>query len=262
MPLRKSPPEKEVRKAAEIVARALETLKLSTTEGVSLLELEKIAQEAIRAQGAVSYNKGYKPEWSQVPYPAVLCVSVNEEVAHGIPTDRKLKKWDLVTYDLGIKYKSACGDAAITVPVGEPLPRDARLLRYSMQCLQEGIKKVHDGVSIGELQRAMENYARLNGYSIVKDYAGHGIGFDMHEEPLIPHFYDINNPRQDILTEGQVICLEPILTPGNGVIYMKEDKWTTATIDRQKASMFEVMLLVTKEGSEILTPNLLIPYIS
>ena len=248
---------KHLREAANIVSDVLLELKRLTKPGVNLGMLDEMAERRIREAGATPYNKGYHPEWSKTPYPATICASVDEEVCHAPPGLRELKKGQIVTYDVGIKYKTGCGDAAITVPVGEISNRKERLLRYAKRALFAGISEVKAGRPVSKIGEAVSKDADINGYYIIKEFGGHSIGREMHEEPKIPNFYDKKNDAI-ILTEGQVICIEPMITPGNAKIGIsKEDSWTVFCLDKQPVAMYEAMILVTKNGYEILTHHLI-----
>lgn len=245
----------DIRTAAAIVTEVLLELKELSKEGASLALLDEIAERRIREAGGEPYNKGYKPDWSQVPYPATICASVDHEVCHAPPGNRILRAGSIVKYDLGVRYKDGCGDAALTVAIGEVDNRKARAMRYGLQALYEGIKVVKAGVPIYAIGDAIQSFAGTRGYEVVRAFSGHHIGKEMHEEPLIPHFFDAT--RTDLLKEGSVICLEPILTPGKqGVEISKEDGWTFYTKDFQPVVMYEHMVLVTKEGYEILTKHI------
>ena len=268
MSLKNGPPKEEnLRIAADIVSDILKHLARPdiSSPGRKLKELDELAGEMMKQAGATSYNKGYKPEWAKVPYPAIICASVNADVAHAPPGERILEEGDIVTYDIGIRYKNACGDAATTVGVGEISSRDERLLRYAKRSLQAGIKEIRAGQPIGEISKAIEKSATLNGFNIVKSLAGHHIGRKMHESPLIPHYY---NPKdrhrfenkstyEEILEAGRVVCLEPILTPGHGGTGGDAtDGWTIFTLDDQKSAMYEDMILIKENSYEVLTSHL------
>ena len=252
----RKPKEKDIKQAAYIVSEVLLRLKKLAIIGVELNILDDFAKSIIKRYGATPYNKGYHPKWAKEPYPAVICASINEEAAHAPPDNKILKDGDIVIFDLGVRYKSACGDAAITVAVGEIDNQKNRLLRYARRTLYEGIKQVKAGVSIREIGKAMERLANGRGYNIVKDLGSHAIGKEMHEEPL---FSNYDNPELEnvLLKEGQVICIEPILTPGKAIISIKPDNWTLYCVDNKPAAMFEAMVRVKKNGPEILTHHLI-----
>ncbi len=246
------------RVAAGIVTDVLLELKALTKPDVSLDMLDELAERMIRERGGEPYNKGYKPDWALVPFPATVCCSVNHEICHAPPRGRLLKNGDIVKYDLGVRYESGCGDAALTIAVGEVDNRKQRAMRYGLQALYEGIKVVRAGAKIGCIGEAIERYAGVNGYTVIREYGGHHIGKEMHELPNIPHYADYTSPEfGKILKEGSVICIEPMITPGNGMNAINaEDKWTAFCKDHQPVVMFEEMILITHQGYEILTDHL------
>lgn len=255
------PKEKDIRDAADIVSIILLELKELTKPDVSLNLLDEYAARRIKELGATSYNFQYKPDWAVEPYPATICCSVNHEICHAPPRGRILKSGDIVKYDIGIRYKSACGDAGLTVAVGDIDNRKRRAMHYGLQSLYEGIKVVRAGVPISSIGKAIETYATLRGYTIIKEFGGHHIGKEMHMKPEIPHYVDYKNlpqvQNQEVLEEGKVICLEPMLTPGSGRVAINiEDKWTAFCVDRQPVVMWEHMILVTAKGYEILTKHI------
>ena len=244
------------RVAAGIVTDVLLELKAMTKPDVSLDMLDELAERMIRERGGEPYNKGYQPKWSEVPYPNTICCSVDYEICHAPPRGRSLKAGSIVKYDLGVRYKSGCGDAALTVAVGEISNRQERAMRYGLQALYEGIKVVKAGVPISAIGDAIERFCGSRGYQIIKEFGGHHIGREMHEDPLIPHK---RYPEDDhkFLQEGAVICIEPMITPGKGQMKMAaEDGWTAFCPDGQPVVMFEHMLLVKADGYEILTKHI------
>lgn len=243
------------RRAAQIVTEVLLELKALTKPDVSLDMLDELAERMIRERGGVPYNKGYKPDWSPVPYPNTICCSVDYEICHAPPRGRTLKNGSIVKYDLGVKYKTGCGDAALTVAVGEIDNRKARAMRYGLQALMEGIAVIKPGVPLSEIGRAIEQFCSSRGYKVIMEFGGHYIGKEMHQPPLIPHFYD-SKLDTVLLKEGDVLCIEPMITPGKTQIGMLPDGWTAVVMDRQPVVMFEHQLLVTADGYEILTKHL------
>ncbi|MCK4522400.1 MAG: type I methionyl aminopeptidase [Nanoarchaeota archaeon] len=243
-----------LRKAATIVSDILLKLERLSVPNTLLSVLEDETTLMIKKAGATSCIKDYKPHWAKEKYPSVLCACVNEEVVHCPPGEKVLKEGDIVTYDLGIAYKGVKGDAAITVPVGAISNRKQRLLRYSKGALLEGIDKVKAGVAISEIGKVIDTYSSRNGYNVFRTFCGHHIGKEMHELPLIPNFEDSVNHGK--LEEGKVICIEPTLTPGKEDIVLLADNWTTKSIDNQPCAMFEAMVLVKKDGFEVLTHHI------
>lgn len=248
----------DVRMAASVVSTILLELKEMTKPDVSLNMLDEYAARRIVELGATSYNFQYKPDWAQAPYPATICASLNYEICHAPPRGRSLKNGDIVKYDLGVRYKSGCGDAALTIAVGEVDNRKQRAMRYGLQALYEGIKVVRAGVKIGEIGEAIERFVGPRGYNIIREFGGHHIGREMHELPHIPHYTDYQSKDfRTPLKEGAVICIEPMITPGNGASAISmEDKWTAFCKDHQPVVMYEHMILVTADSYEILTKHI------
>ena len=249
---------KDIRGAANVVSSILLELKELTKPNVSLDMLDEYAARRIIELGATSYNFQYKPDWAQTPYPATICCSVDYEVCHAPPRGRTLKEGSIVKYDVSVRYKSGCGDAALTVAVGEINNRKERAMRYGLQALYEGIKEVRAGAKIGSIGEAIQRFAGPRGYNVIKEFGGHHIGKEMHEAPHIPHHIDYESPLfRETLREGSVICLEPMITPGEGEVKIaKEDGWTAFVTDRQPVVMYEHMILVTTDGYEILTKHI------
>lgn len=244
------------RVAANIVTDVLLELKALTKPGVSLDMLDELAERMIRERGGVPYNKGYKPSWSESPYPSTICASVDYEICHASPRGRLLKAGQIVKYDLGVRYKSGCGDAALTVAVGEIDNRKQRAMRYGLEALYKGIEVVRAGQKISVIGEAISGFAGTRGYAVIREYCGHHIGKEMHMKPDIPHFVDYKNPTQEILEEGKVICIEPMITPGKGNMTIAKDGWTAFVKDGQPVVMWEHMILVKADGYEILTKHI------
>lgn len=241
--------------AAGIVTDVLLELKELTKPGVSLDMLDELAERMIRERGGTPYSKGYHPSWAPEPYPSTLCTSVDMEVCHAPPAGRTLQAGSIVKYDLGVKYKSGCGDAALTVAVGEISNRQERTMRYGLRALYAGIGAVRAGAPISAIGEAISHFCLVHGYTVIREYGGHHIGADMHEAPHIPHV-PYKEDESVFLKEGAVICIEPMITPGKGKVRVWKDGWTAYVEDGQPVVMFEHQLLVTKDGCEILTKHL------
>ena len=246
-----------MRASATLVSDILLELASLTKPGVSLDMLDELAARRIEEAGAVAANKNYKPEWAPIPFPATICCSVDYEICHAPPRGRTLQEGSIVKYDLGIRLNGAYGDAAITVAVGQVDNRKNRAMRYGLQALYEGIKVVKAGVSISAIGRAIEHFCALRGYTVIREFGGHHIGTKaMHEPPFIPNVY-YKEDEDKVLKEGSVICIEPMISPGKGrSVIAREDGWTSFVPDRQVVIMYEEMLMVTKNGYEILTNHL------
>lgn len=237
-----------MRKAGMMVSKTHKYLKPFIKEGITTLDLDKLAEDYIRSMGGVPSCKGYEG------FPATLCTSVNDEVVHGIPNKRKLKKGDIITIDMVIGYEGYQGDAAWTYAVGEVSNQKKYLMHHTEKALYEGISMVKPGNRIGDISFAIEEYAKKHNLGIVKELCGHGIGTYMHEDPDVPNYGKKGvGPK---LKEGMVICIEPMLNLGSADIYMLEDGWTIKTEDALPSAHYEHTILVTHDGYEILTPRL------
>lgn len=252
--------------AADIVSEVLLEVASHIRPGVTTFMLDCVAEQKIKELGAYSYNKGYHPEWAKFPWPTVSCISVNNIIAHGLPSERVvLTEGDLVNIDLGIVDKNGnCGDAALTVGVGNLAPEDEKLLRYAKNVTYAGIRRLADGMVNHQIAQAMENLAATGGFVINHQLCGHRIGKKMHEEPLIYHVTNpyTNGEQYEQYTKfmrtpfhsGEIVCLEPCITfKDKWGIIDPQTGWTFQTRDGRKSAMFEHMVLVKKDGYEILT---------
>ena len=246
----------DIKKAASIVSTILLELKDLTKPGAQLNMLDEYANRRIKELGAEPVLLGYKPEWAKTPYPATCCMSVDHEVAHGIPGQRELKEGQIIKYDLAVRYGSGHGDAALTVAVGEVDNFKQRLMRYGLCALHEGIAVVKAGVPLSAISHAIEDYCLIKNIEIIKDFAGHHIGKELHELPNIHHFY-VKEDDNILLEEGKVICIEPMVTrAGYGKVGIAEDGWTAFQVKGQPVIQYEAMVLIGKNGPEVLTTHL------
>jgi methionyl aminopeptidase len=235
----------KMRVACRVVAEVLQELVRLARPGVSTLELDAFAEKSIRARGAVPAFKGYRG------FPKTLCVSVNDQVVHGIPSKRRLKEGDIVGLDLGAKWDGYYGDAAITIPVGNITSRAESLLATARKALSLGIKEVSPGQHLSEISHAIQRYAEGQGYSVVRAFVGHGIGTALHEEPQVPNFGPPGRgPR---LKVGMVLAIEPMVNIGDADVEILDDGWTVVTVDGQLSAHFEHTVAITEAGPEILT---------
>jgi len=212
--------------------------------GVVTAELDKMAERLIKEAGGEPSFKNYKTDEDKIPYPASLCVSINDEVVHGIPGPRKIKDGDIVSLDLGMKYKNFYTDMAITVGTG-------KIIEVAKKSLEEGIKVIKQGAHIGDIGFAIQSYVEKNGFNVVRQLVGHGVGHNPHEEPEVPNFG--KKGTGEILKQGMVLALEPMITAGNPEVILSDDNWTWKTKDGSLAAHFEYTVVVTKNGVEILT---------
>lgn len=236
-----------MRKAGELVSLTHKYLKPFIKPGISTRELDRLAEEFIINHGGVPSCKGYEG------FPNSLCISVNDEVVHGIPGKRKLKNGDIVTIDMVIGYHGYQGDAAWTYMVGKISDEKKYLMEHTKRSLYEGLKQVKVGNRIGDISNAIEEYAKAHKLGVVKELVGHGIGTEMHEAPDVPNYGKKGTGVK--LKEGMTICIEPMLTLGSADIGILDDDWTIVTQDGSPAAHYEHTVLVTKDGYEILTPR-------
>lgn len=238
-----------MRKAGEVVARVLSRLALAVRPGITTAELNQLAEEGCREFGVIPAFKGYQG------FPASLCASVNEEVIHGIPGKRCLQEGDIIGLDFGVVYEGYYGDAALTVAVGEIDPKHAKLIQITREALWEGINQARAGNRLSQVSRAIQSYVESNGFSVVRDYVGHGIGHEMHEEPQIPNYVSIYSEEYDpILKSGMTLAIEPMVNAGRYQVKVDpNDHWTVTTKDKSFSAHFEHTILVTADAPEILT---------
>lgn len=235
-----------MREANQIVAGVLDMLRGKVQGGVSTEQLDRWAREYCHDHGGVPAFKGYRG------FPGNLCVSINEEVVHGIPSKKRiLRDGDIVSVDFGVKYKGFYGDAAITLPVGEVDPVKERLLRVTEKSLRLAIEQVVVGNRINDVSRAIQDYVEAKGYSVVRQFVGHGIGASLHEPPEVPNFVQkTSSPR---ILEGMVIAIEPMVNLGTHKVKILKDRWTVITADRLPSAHFEHSVAATKDGPVVLS---------
>jgi methionyl aminopeptidase len=241
-----------MREAGRITALALDAARRTVRVGVTTAELNAVAEDVIRSHGAVPVFLHYpNPSYDDAPYPATITVSINDELVHGIPGKRKLANGDLVSIDCGCTYRGFVGDSAFTVGVGALSPEAARLMRVTEEALNKAIAMSRAGNRMGDVSFAIQQHAESNGYNVVREYTGHGVGREMHEEPLIPNW---GKPRTGlVLRPGMTYAPEPMLMVGSPAVYVKRDLWTVATRDRGLCAHFEHTIAVTDGEAEILT---------
>ena len=234
-----------MRDAGKIVARALAEVKQAVSPGVTIQELDALADKYIAKQGAIPAFKGYHG------YPACICASINEEVVHGIPGLRKLKDGDIISIDVGAVINGYFGDSALTLPVGNISTAATRLLEVTEQSLFKGIEQAIDGNRLSDISHAVQSHVEALGYSVVRDYVGHGIGSNMHEEPQIPNF---GRPgRGPRLKSGMTLAIEPMVNIGGYEVRTLLDNCTVVTKDASLSAHFEHTIAITDAGPEILT---------
>ena len=235
-----------MRAAGKIVAETHKLVKEEAKPGVSTLKLDKLAEEYIRSQGATPSFKNYNG------YPATLCISIDDQVVHGIPSKKRLiKEGQLVSIDVGAKKDGYHGDAARSFYIGGPDEKTKKLLRVTEEALNLGIEQAVAGNFLGDISFAIQKHAEDNGFSVVRDLVGHGIGKKLHEEPQVPNY---GNPKTGVkLNEGMTIAIEPMVNEGGWTIRLLEDEWTVVTADGSRSAHFENTIAILKNGAEILT---------
>jgi len=229
-----------------IVAEVLEELRSCIKPGVSTAELDEVAETYIRKRGGTPAFKGYRG------YPATLCISINDEVVHGIPGPRTLRRGDIVSLDIGVLLDGYYGDAAITVGLGSVSPLAQKLMRVTEESLYAGIARAHVGNRLSDISVAIQNHVEAQGFSVVRDFVGHGIGRSLHEDPQIPNFFSpaAFNPR---LKDGMVLALEPMVNQGTYRVRILDDGWTAVTQDGKLSAHFEHTIAITENGPWILS---------
>ena len=242
----KTPREIELLKiAGSIVGETHKFLIPYIKPGITTKQLDKLAHDFIISKGATPSFKGYDG------YPASICTSVNEEVVHGIPSNRKLQNGDIISIDIGACYKGYHGDSAWTYKVGNVSKEKEDLMKHTELSLFEGLNQIKSGARVGDIGHAIEKYALKHNLGVVKELVGHGVGSNLHEEPDVPNYGKANTAP--ILKEGMVIAVEPMINLGTSNIYILDDDWTIITADNKPSAHFEHTVVVTKDGYEILT---------
>jgi methionyl aminopeptidase len=235
-----------MRRAGSVVASILKTLSKEIKAGMTTSQLDDIAVREIARYGAIPSFKGY------IGFPATLCVSINEEIVHGIPGERKIREGDIVSLDFGAKVDGFHGDAALTVGVGNMSPQAKQLLDTTMGSLEAGINVARDGARLGDISAAIQYHVESRGFSVVREYTGHGIGHELHEDPHIPNF---GLPGLGpVLQKGMTLAIEPMVNLGGWQTRVKNDGWTVVTADGSLSAHFEKTIAITDGEAEVLTP--------
>jgi len=234
-----------LRRVNQLVATILAELRRMVVPGVTTQEIDALAEAQVRAAGAEPAFKGYHG------YPATVCASVNEQVVHGIPSSRKLLEGDVLSIDMGAKLDGFFGDCAVTVPVGRVGPDAEKLLRVTNEALFLGIDAVKPGARVSDIGAAVQAHVEANGFSVVREFVGHGIGTSLHEEPQIANYGP--GGRGPRLAEGMVLAIEPMVNVGDAAVKVLADGWTAVTRDSSLSAHFEHTVVVTGDGREILT---------
>ena len=242
----KTPREIEImREAGKIVALTHQELEKHIRPGITTKDLDAIAEAVIRKHGAIPSFKGYNG------FPGSICASVNEELVHGIPGDRVLKEGDIISIDVGAQYNGYHADSAWTYPVGEIAEETKKLLEVTEKSLYIGLEEAKPGARLSNISHAIQTYVESHHFSIVREYVGHGIGQDLHEDPQIPHYGPPN--KGPLLKPGMTLCIEPMVNAGSRYVKTLADNWTVVTVDGKMCAHFEHTIAITENGYEILT---------
>jgi methionyl aminopeptidase len=235
----------KLRRVNQLVGRILAELRPMVAPGVTTKEIDQSAEALVRGSGAEPAFKGYHG------YPATVCASINEQVVHGIPSDRRLAEGDVLSLDIGAKLDGFFGDCAVTLPVGRVSPEATTLLRVTEEALFHGIEAVQPGARVSDIGAAVQRHVEANGFSVVREFVGHGIGTALHEEPQIANYGP--GGRGPRLSEGMVLAIEPMVNAGGAGVKVLSDGWTAVTRDGSLSAHFEHTVVVIHEGCEVLT---------
>ncbi len=245
IPLKSEEDIKMIKKSGKILSKILQKLQKFVRKGVTTIEIDRIAQKLIKDENVISAFKGYNG------FPANICTSVNEEIVHGIPGEKILNDGDILSLDVGINYKGYFSDAAITLPVGRIDHKLQKLIDVTRSALSEGIKQAQVNNHLSDISYAIQAYVERQGFSIVRQFVGHGIGYSLHEDPQIPNF---GLPHQgELLKKGMVFAIEPMVNMGTGECRIIDNGWTAVTKDGFPSAHFEHTVAITEKGPEILT---------
>ncbi|MDG2050117.1 MAG: type I methionyl aminopeptidase [Myxococcota bacterium] len=239
-----------MREAGRHTGEILLVLREAARPGVRTDELNEIASKELEKRGLRSPFLGYSPG-GLPPYPAVLCVSINDEIVHGIPGSRELQEGDILSLDFGVDFEGFHGDSAVTIPIGSVPGETRQLVKTTRDSLYEGIAKMVPGQRLSDIGHAVQSKAERSGYSVVRQFVGHGIGREMHEPPQVPNYG--RKGRGPRLTAGMVFAIEPMVNVGTEEVRMLEDEWTAVTADGALSAHFEHTVAITDEGPEVLT---------
>ncbi len=240
---------KQIKKSCQLTANTLQYITEKIKPGLKTIEIDKIAESFILKHGGKPSFKGYGDEGNE--FPASVCISINDEIVHGIPTERALQEGDIVSIDIGTYLNGYYGDSAVTVGVGKISKIAEKLIMTTKKCLLEGIKKAISGNSIGDIGNTVQTVAEENNFSVVREFVGHGVGLKVHEDPQIPNY---GKPKTGLkLEKGMVIAIEPMVNQGDYRTISSDDGWTVKTADGSLSAHFEHTIAIYEKGNEILT---------
>lgn len=253
----KKPVEIEVlRQGGKILAEILNEIITQAKSGVKTIELDQLAEKLIKQKGGIPSFKNYQGRGEDVPFPTTICASVNNQLVHTPASNYQLKDGDILSIDIGMKYpnneQGLYTDMATTVSIGKVPSLTRKLLKVTKQSLVEGISKIKEGNNLNDISRAIQGYVEAQGFSVVRQLVGHGVGYQVHEEPRVPNYVDPKNSNLE-LKAGMVLAIEPMVNVGDYSIKTMDDGWTVATADGKLCAHFEHTVVVTKDGFEILT---------
>ncbi len=246
-----------MRPAGRLVAQALELVGRMVAPGVITAEIDNAVEELFADAGGIPLFKGYpNPAPGRPDFPACICASINEEVVHGIPGNRKLREGDIFSVDVGVQVDGWCGDAARTFAVGSVSRKAEKLLRVTEECLECAIRVMQPGARLGQVSSAIQKHAEANGFSVVRKFVGHGIGREMHEPPQVPNYVTrLLGGKNTRLDAGTVLAIEPMVNVGGSDVRVRENGWTVITKDRTLSAHFEHTVAIGPDGPVILTRN-------
>ena len=244
-----------IRKAGAVVADVLSKLQEIAEPGVTTAQLDAVASQMTADAGAAALFKGVRSPLSRTPFPGAICASINEQVVHGIPSENtKLELGDILSIDFGVRLDCYCADAAVTIAIGQVSEDRRRLMDVTARILDIAIAKSAPAVKWSQVAAEMQQYAESAGFSVVKDFVGHGIGRKMHEEPRVPNFVNDDLLANDIvLAEGMVLAVEPMINAGSSAVQTLRNGWTVVTKDRKCSAHFEHTIAIVENGCEVLT---------
>jgi methionyl aminopeptidase len=244
-----------MRRASAVVVDVLSKLQEIAKPGVTTAQLDRTAFQMAVDAGAQPLFKGVRSPYARIPFPGTICASVNEQVVHGIPSENtKLKDGDILSIDFGVRLEGYCGDAAVTIAIGNVSEDKRRLIDATRHILDIAVATIAPAVKWSQVASKMQNYAESSGFSVVRDFVGHGIGREMHEEPRLPNFVSDELLSDDIvLSEGMVLAVEPMINAGKSAVRTLKNGWTVVTRDRKCSAHFEHTIVVVKDGCEVLT---------
>jgi len=244
-----------MRRAGRLVYQILQRMREMARPGVTTAEMNAVAEEMIQQAGAVPLFRGVRTRQAKFPFPAALCTSVNEVVVHGLPSNTPVREGDIVSVDCGVRLNGFCGDSATTIPIGRIRPEVERLLQVTQEALQIAVEGIRPRRWWSEIAEAIQKHVESSGFSVVREFVGHGIGQGMHEEPKVPNYVDPRDRRTDFeLRSGLVLAVEPMVNMGGPeVLYADATGWPVVTADGRYAAHFEHTIAVTAKGSDVLT---------